>query len=37
MRIGLVNEYFPPHAPGGAEWSTYYLGQRLAAAAMLLW
>lgn len=32
MRIGLVNEYFPPHAPGGAEWSTYYLGQRLAEA-----
>jgi hypothetical protein len=21
MRIALVNEYFPPHAPGGAEWS----------------
>jgi glycosyltransferase involved in cell wall biosynthesis len=20
--IGLVTEYFPPHAPGGAEWST---------------
>lgn len=32
MRIGLVNEYFPPHAPGGAEWSTYYLGKHLAEA-----
>lgn len=32
MRIGLVNEYFPPHAPGGAEWSTYYLGKHLAGA-----
>ena len=29
MRIGLVNEYFPPFAPGGAEWSTRYLAQRL--------
>lgn len=32
LKIGLINEYFPPHAPGGAEWSTYYLGQRLAEA-----
>jgi len=32
VRIGLVNEYFPPHAPGGAEWSTYYLGRRLVEA-----
>jgi glycosyltransferase involved in cell wall biosynthesis len=32
VRIGLINEYFPPHAPGGAEWSTYYLGKRLAEA-----
>lgn len=28
----MVNEYFPPHAPGGAEWSTYYLGKHLAEA-----
>ncbi|MBL7199904.1 MAG: glycosyltransferase family 4 protein [Anaerolineae bacterium] len=32
MRIGLVNEYFPPHAPGGAEWSAYYLGRGLVEA-----
>jgi glycosyltransferase involved in cell wall biosynthesis len=32
MNIGLINEYFPPHAPGGAEWSTYYLGRRLVEA-----
>jgi glycosyltransferase involved in cell wall biosynthesis len=32
MNIGLINEYFPPHAPGGAEWSTYYLGRHLAEA-----
>jgi glycosyltransferase involved in cell wall biosynthesis len=30
MNIGLVNEYFPPFAPGGAEWSTLFLAQRLA-------
>lgn len=30
IRIGLVAEYFPPHALGGAEWSSYYLAQGLA-------
>lgn len=30
MRIGLVNEYFPPFAPGGAEWSSLALAQGLA-------
>jgi glycosyltransferase involved in cell wall biosynthesis len=31
MIIGLVNEYFPPHAPGGAEWSVRALAVALAA------
>lgn len=31
MRIALVNEYFPPFAPGGAEWSMFELGKTLAA------
>jgi glycosyltransferase involved in cell wall biosynthesis len=31
MRICLANEYFPPHAPGGAEWSTEALARALAA------
>jgi glycosyltransferase involved in cell wall biosynthesis len=31
MRIALVNEYFPPHAPGGAEWSVEALARALAA------
>lgn len=31
MRICLVNEYFPPHAPGGAEWSTEALAYALTA------
>jgi glycogen synthase len=30
VKIALINEYFPPFAPGGAEWSSYYLGQALA-------
>jgi len=30
MNIGLVNEYFPPFAPGGAEWSTLQLARGLA-------
>lgn len=30
MNIGLVNEYFPPFAPGGAEWSTLQLAKGLA-------
>ncbi len=30
MNIGLVNEYFPPFAPGGAEWSTLALALKLA-------
>lgn len=29
MNIGLVNEYFPPFAPGGAEWSTLELARAL--------
>lgn len=29
MRICLVNEYFPPFAPGGAEWSTAALAEAL--------
>lgn len=31
MKICLANEYFPPHAPGGAEWSTEALARALAA------
>lgn len=31
MTVCLVNEYFPPHAPGGAEWSTEALARALAA------
>ena len=30
MRIALVNEFFPPHASGGAEWSTEALARALA-------
>ena len=30
MRICLVNEYFPPFAPGGAEWSVDALARALA-------
>ena len=30
IRIGLINEYFPPFAPGGAEWSSLALAQALA-------
>jgi glycosyltransferase involved in cell wall biosynthesis len=30
VRIGLANEYFPPHAPGGTEWSTDALARALA-------
>ena len=30
MRICLVNEYFPPFAPGGAEWSLAALARALA-------
>lgn len=30
MNIGLINEYFPPFAPGGAEWSVFYLARGLA-------
>ncbi len=29
MRIALVNEFFPPFAPGGAEWSMFELGKAL--------
>ncbi|OGK98817.1 MAG: hypothetical protein A3E31_06205 [Candidatus Rokubacteria bacterium RIFCSPHIGHO2_12_FULL_73_22] len=31
MIVGLANEYYPPHAPGGAEWSTQALARALAA------
>ena len=31
MNIGIINEYFPPFAPGGAEWSSLILAQELAA------
>jgi len=30
MNIGLTNEYFPPFAPGGAEWSVLALARALA-------
>ncbi|MBI3105854.1 MAG: glycosyltransferase family 4 protein [Candidatus Rokubacteria bacterium] len=30
MNVCLANEYFPPHAPGGAEWSTEALARALA-------
>lgn len=30
IKILFVNEYFPPYAPGGGEWSTYYLANDLA-------
>jgi glycosyltransferase involved in cell wall biosynthesis len=29
VKIGLVTEYFPPFAPGGAEWSTLELARAL--------
>jgi glycosyltransferase involved in cell wall biosynthesis len=31
MRVCLVNEYFPPFAPGGAEWSMQALARALVA------
>ncbi len=31
MNIGLINEYFPPFAPGGAEWSMLQLAEELAS------
>lgn len=31
MKVCLVNEYFPPFAPGGAEWSLQALARALAA------
>ena len=30
MRIALVNEFYPPHASGGADWSTEALAHALA-------
>lgn len=30
MKIALINEFFAPFTPGGAEWSTLYLAQQLA-------
>ena len=32
MRIALTNEFFPPAAPGGAEWSMFELAQTLSEA-----
>lgn len=32
MRVLFACEYFPPVAPGGAEWSIYYLAQALRRA-----
>jgi glycosyltransferase involved in cell wall biosynthesis len=29
MKICFISEYFPPFAPGGAEWSTFYLARDL--------
>lgn len=29
MKIGFISEYYPPYAPGGAEWSIYYLAKEL--------
>lgn len=29
IKVLFVNEYFPPYAPGGGEWSTYYLANDL--------
>jgi glycosyltransferase involved in cell wall biosynthesis len=31
VNIALVNEYFPPHAPGGGEWSVEALARAFAA------
>ncbi len=31
MHVALLHEYFVPHAPGGAEWSTLHLARALAA------
>lgn len=30
IKILFINEYFPPYAPGGGEWSTFYLANDLA-------
>ena len=30
MNVALINEFFPPHASGGAEWSTEALARALA-------
>ena len=30
MRILFLCDYFPPFAPGGAEWSSYYSAKALA-------
>jgi glycosyltransferase involved in cell wall biosynthesis len=34
VKVCLANEYFPPHAPGGAEWSTEALARALAARGL---
>lgn len=33
-RVTLVTEYFVPHAPGGAEWSTLALARQLASRGL---
>lgn len=29
LNIGFISEYFPPYAPGGAEWSSFFLARNL--------
>jgi glycosyltransferase involved in cell wall biosynthesis len=36
VKICLATEYFPPHAPGGAEWSTDALARALAGRGELV-
>jgi glycosyltransferase involved in cell wall biosynthesis len=36
MKIALINEFFPPFTPGGAEWSTLYLAQQLAQSEQVV-
>jgi glycosyltransferase involved in cell wall biosynthesis len=36
MNVGMVNEYFVPFAPGGAERSTLFLAQRLAQSRVVV-
>lgn len=34
MKVAFVIEVFPPYAPGGSEWSAYYLAQNLTKKKM---